>query len=292
MITTSISPRRTSTRACSAAITLFDDKDTGDETTGLRLPSGDYDVPIFFNDFLFDPNCQQVFDLFDLDGILGDRFCANGAIQPYFERQQAPLSLPAIQSRPVALVRVRAVGRHQLLPVLADLQRRQPAAAGDPDHQRAARRGRAGRYHRRLQQGQASRLYLVNRLEQVNGRGPTGNILTPGTPIVQINIGAAAPDYSVDPAAAPLVMRTLPDPDFNALLARAAKAHDPHLAVRTRQRRLDGQRQVLRRERGQCRHPAANRRKSGSSRTPAAAGVTLCTSTSKSTACCRATARW
>ncbi len=27
--------------------------------------------------------CQTVFDLFNLDGILGDRFLANGAIQPY-----------------------------------------------------------------------------------------------------------------------------------------------------------------------------------------------------------------
>ena len=34
----------------------------------------------------------------------------------------------------------------------------------------------------------ASRLYLVNRLEQVNGRGPTGKVLTPGSPIMQINL--------------------------------------------------------------------------------------------------------
>ena len=71
----------------------------------------------------------------------------------------------------------------------------------------------------------ASRIYLVNRLEQVNGRGPTGKILNPGSPIVQINLtGGPVSDDSVDPAAAPLLMRTLPDPDFNALLARAAAA--------------------------------------------------------------------
>jgi hypothetical protein len=68
--------------------TLFDGIDSNKETDttpgALRLPSGKYDVPIFFNDFLFDQDCQLVFDLFDLDGILGDRFCANGAIQPYF----------------------------------------------------------------------------------------------------------------------------------------------------------------------------------------------------------------
>jgi len=45
---------------------LFDDKDTGDETTGLRLPSGKYDVPIFFSDAIFDRDCQMVFDLFNL----------------------------------------------------------------------------------------------------------------------------------------------------------------------------------------------------------------------------------
>jgi FtsP/CotA-like multicopper oxidase with cupredoxin domain len=71
----------------------------------------------------------------------------------------------------------------------------------------------------------AQRLYLVNRLEQVNGRGPTGRVLNPGTPIVQINItGNAVSDDSVDPAAGPLMMRPLPDVDFAALQARAAKA--------------------------------------------------------------------
>jgi hypothetical protein len=50
-------------------------------------------------------------------------------------------------------------------------------------------------------------------------------ILSPGTRIVQINqIGGPVSDDSVDPAAAPLYMRTLPDPDFNALLAKAAAA--------------------------------------------------------------------
>ena len=40
-------------------------------------------MPIFFNDALFDQDCQTVFDLFNLDGILGDRYLANGAIQPF-----------------------------------------------------------------------------------------------------------------------------------------------------------------------------------------------------------------
>jgi hypothetical protein len=58
----------------------------------------------------------------------------------------------------------------------------------------------------------------------INGRGPTDKVLTPGSPIVQINLtGNAISDDSVDPAAGPLLMR-LPAPDFNALLGRAAAA--------------------------------------------------------------------
>jgi hypothetical protein len=69
------------------------------------------------------------------------------------------------------------------------------------------------------------RIYLVNRLEQVNGRGPTGRILNPGQPIIQMNIGSKQADPSADPAKGELSnMRVLPDPDFNALLARAVKA--------------------------------------------------------------------
>jgi FtsP/CotA-like multicopper oxidase with cupredoxin domain len=37
-----------------------------------------------FNDKVFDPTTGQlVFDLFNLDGILGDKFLVNGVIQPF-----------------------------------------------------------------------------------------------------------------------------------------------------------------------------------------------------------------
>jgi len=67
---------------------LFDELDTGEEGMGLNLPCKDYDIPIFFHDALFDSSCQTVFDLFNIDGILGDRFLANGAIQPYLNVQK------------------------------------------------------------------------------------------------------------------------------------------------------------------------------------------------------------
>jgi FtsP/CotA-like multicopper oxidase with cupredoxin domain len=203
---------------------LFDDKDTGDETTGLRLPSGKYDIPIFFNDFVFDQNCQTVFDLFDLDGILGDRFSANGAIQPFLEVDKRRYRFRLYNPGPsrwwewalfdgtnyIPFWQISSDGN--LLPQAIQTLSVRLAVAERVD------------IIVDFSKIKASRLYIVNRLEQVNGRGPTGKILTPGTPVVQINVGASAPDHSVDPAAAPLLMRDLPDPNFSALLARAAKA--------------------------------------------------------------------
>src|SRR5215471_1635456 len=68
---------------------LFNQFDTGDESTGFRLPSGDFDVPMMFADRVFDPSTGLLsFDLFNLDGILGDKFMVNGKIQPFFQVQQ------------------------------------------------------------------------------------------------------------------------------------------------------------------------------------------------------------
>jgi FtsP/CotA-like multicopper oxidase with cupredoxin domain len=69
---------------------LFNNLDTGDETTGFRLPSfPEFDVPMMFADKLFDPESSPAgllaFDLFSLDGILGDKFLVNGKIQPFFK---------------------------------------------------------------------------------------------------------------------------------------------------------------------------------------------------------------
>jgi FtsP/CotA-like multicopper oxidase with cupredoxin domain len=66
---------------------LFNSLDTGDETTGFRLPSfPQFDIPLAFTDKVFDPDTgEMVFDLFNLDGILGDKFLVNGTIQPFFQ---------------------------------------------------------------------------------------------------------------------------------------------------------------------------------------------------------------
>src|SRR6185503_6992197 len=65
----------------------FNELDTGDELTGFHLPSfPEFDIPLMLADKLFDPSTGLLcFDLFDFDGLLGDKFLVNGKIQPFFE---------------------------------------------------------------------------------------------------------------------------------------------------------------------------------------------------------------
>src|SRR5215469_10962081 len=59
---------------------LFNNLDTGNDDTGFRLPDfPQHDIPLAFADKVYDPTSGQlVFDLFNLDGILGDTFLVNG----------------------------------------------------------------------------------------------------------------------------------------------------------------------------------------------------------------------
>lgn len=69
---------------------LFNQFDTGDETTGFHLPGfvQGFDIPLAFADKVYDPTTGLLaFDLFNLDGILGDTFLVNGKVQPFFQVQ-------------------------------------------------------------------------------------------------------------------------------------------------------------------------------------------------------------
>ncbi len=66
---------------------VFDDIDTGDENdsspAALRLPSAPYDLPMVFQDKMFDASGALIFDPFNQDGFLGDTFVVNGVVQPF-----------------------------------------------------------------------------------------------------------------------------------------------------------------------------------------------------------------
>jgi FtsP/CotA-like multicopper oxidase with cupredoxin domain len=72
-------------RGLANVVPAFDDLDTGDENTGLGLPSGDHDLPMVFQDKIFDIGGALIFDPFNGDGFLGDTFVVNGVVQPYHD---------------------------------------------------------------------------------------------------------------------------------------------------------------------------------------------------------------
>jgi FtsP/CotA-like multicopper oxidase with cupredoxin domain len=64
---------------------LFNQFDTGNEATGFHLPSfPQFDIQLAFADKVYDDTGTLQFDLFTLDGIIGDKFLVNGQIQPFF----------------------------------------------------------------------------------------------------------------------------------------------------------------------------------------------------------------
>jgi len=104
----------------------------------------------------------------------------NGKIQPFFEVEPA-VSLPRPQHGPSRSTTVpHRQGRQHPDPVLPDLDRRQSAAAPDQRDQQHRRGRPADGVIIDFRNFAGKTLYLENRLEQVDGRGPTGNTLPAG----------------------------------------------------------------------------------------------------------------
>jgi FtsP/CotA-like multicopper oxidase with cupredoxin domain len=84
---------------------LFDDKDSGNEYDprpgALRLPSGYgvYDIPLVLSDKLFCPD-GTLFSANPGGVPLGDKFCVNGSIQPYFQVKRRKYRFRVVNTGP------------------------------------------------------------------------------------------------------------------------------------------------------------------------------------------------
>ena len=207
---------------------LFNEKDTGDETTGFRLPSfGDgqdpntsFDIYMVFNDKLFDPVTRLLrFDLFNTDGILGDKFLVNGKIQPVLHVSPRRYRFRWLNTGPSRFYQMFLLGPNNstkqfwqisvdgnLLerPVLVNSSRFSVAERVDVIVDFTNDAGKT--------------FFIENRLEQEDGRGPTGNVLGAGqgNKILKIIVdGPEVPDYSVNPANIPAGTYFYDFPDTN-----------------------------------------------------------------------------
>ena len=196
---------------------LFDEIDSNDETdpnsAALRLPSGEYDIPLIFQDRVFDEDGYLAFDLFNFDGILGDKFLVNGAIQPYLKVARRKYRFRLLDGGPARFYEFflssglpfTLIGHDgNLLPA--------PLTVG------SVRLGVAERADVIIDFSNynlGDQVFLQNRLEQEDGRGPTGKIVNPGTPLLRFDVDRDAPD----PSRVPTELRPLPEVNMNEVVA-------------------------------------------------------------------------
>ena len=196
---------------------IFNQYDTGNETTGFRLPSyPQFDIPILLTDKLLDPSTGKIcFDTFDFKGLLGDVQLANGIIQPYLnvnKRRYRFRVLNGGPSRFYELFLTDPLSPSTQIPfwVIANDGNLLPK----PIQVTSFRLSVAERYDIIIDFNQVKSLIgshtkvrLENRLEQKDGQGPECNVFAGGDPdgtyCLEFRIGAAVTDNSVDPATQP-----------------------------------------------------------------------------------------
>ena len=190
---------------------LFNQYDTGNETTGFRLPSFPaYDIPMMFADRVYDcATGMLAFDAFNLDGILGDKFQVNGVIQPVLHVSPRRYRFRWLNSGPsrfmqLYLTDLNNPGGSNPVWQISNDGNLLPGPVQVP----AVALGVAERSDVIIDFSKyAGRtLYIENRLEQDNGRGPTGNLVPGGMGDLLLEIvvdGPTVVDASVDPATAP-----------------------------------------------------------------------------------------
>src|SRR5262245_31148399 len=185
---------------------LFDDLDTGDERTGLQLPSGEFDVPMIFVDRRFNANGSLFFDTFGFDGFLGDKFTVNGKIQPFFRVARRKYRLHLLNGGPSRFYEFFLSNGQPFIHISSDGN-----LLPQPIVRQSVRLAVAERIDVIVdfsgsQLGQE--ILLLNRLEQDNGRGPDDHLLSPNEApqVLKFIVDREAIDRSV----VPTTLRALP----------------------------------------------------------------------------------
>ena len=178
-----------------AGFFLFQDQIDGHDENlndglNLRLPSGEFDVPLIVQDKRFDSSGQLVFDIFNHDGFLGDKYLVNGAIQPFMEvkrRKYRFRVLDGSNARFYELFVVKPNGQQ----VAFDLIGTEGGLMSAPIRNRTSIfLGSAERLEIVVDFAQFDAgdvLYLENRLRQDDGRGPNGT-LDQGVRLLQFKV--------------------------------------------------------------------------------------------------------
>jgi FtsP/CotA-like multicopper oxidase with cupredoxin domain len=189
---------------------IYDEVDTGDETkvgtTGLRFPSHsqdagsfpyEFDVPMMFHDRQFDPRGVDFFPLACLDGAIGDKYTVNGTIQPYFKVQPRKYRIRLYNGGPSRFcwwwMRQGAAGSTYLpMTIIANDGNLLPRAVDVTNFKHSV----GERFDIIIDFSKfkpGTEIFITNRGEQTNGRGPSGKLLAKGQDALKFIVEAARP---------------------------------------------------------------------------------------------------
>ncbi len=204
-----------------------DELDTGNELTGLRFPSGEYDIPLVCSDKVFDANGQLFFDTFNLDGIIGDKPTVNGVIQPYLTVARRRYRFRFLNTGPSRILQHylfnQTTGKwltNPFLQIASDGNLlNKPVLRGFIQNSVAERYDVLVDFFKIAKEGDV--IILYNRAEQKDGRLPTGKLMTPGIAEMKFIVGAPAADNSIDYFLKPAsILRPMPVMDLTKVVQR------------------------------------------------------------------------
>ncbi len=182
---------------------LFDEIDSGDENDpnpkALRLPSGEYDIPLVFGDKSFDDSLdhQLFLDVFNFDGFLGNHMTINNAVKPYLDVDRRKYRLRMLNIGPSRFYQFVLSNGEPLVMIANDGNLlKHPIDMDDGVKITPAERMDLIVDFSDTEIG--DRLYLVNVMDQWHGAGPTGIILDveDGDPVLEFRVTGDAPDPS------------------------------------------------------------------------------------------------
>ncbi len=175
---------------------IYDDLDSGNETSGLRLPSGPYDYPLTFGDRRFNVDGKLTFDQLNPEGVLGDRVVVNGKIEPVLRvarRRYRFRLLNAGPSRYYQLV-LQNKGGNGLYPFtyIANDGNLLPFALTNQTSVRIVPAERADIVIDFARFPVGTEMFIVNQLVQTSTRRPD-RVLAPGTRLLKIVVDRDPP---------------------------------------------------------------------------------------------------
>lgn len=192
---------------------LFDEEDSGDENDpnprAWRLPSGKYDVPLILHDVMFQANGQVRWNPFNTDGILGDRFTVNRRIQPFFQVERRKYRFRIINGGPSRFYQLFLSTGEPFVVVTGDGNFLPEPIEATSLYLSVAQRVDVILDFSKHAVGDT--ITLINRLEQTNGKGPSGRMLDPGDGIMQFQV---VPCLAGDPSRIPDRFRPVPSVDL------------------------------------------------------------------------------